>query len=232
MARLPRLAVAGQPHHLIQRGTNRQTIFCDAADFERMLQLLREHSRAQHVDIHAYVLMGNHFHLLVTPGEARALSTMMQGVGRAYVRYFNDRYKRSGTLWEGRFKGTVIDSERYLFVCMAYIELNPVRAALAAVPGEYPWSSYLHNVGQRQDPLVREHSLFWALGNTPFAREAAYRDIVEAGLPKEKLSEVTDATLRGWALGGTGGSLAGKNFPRRATPMAKGRRKQSISVPN
>lgn len=228
MARLPRLAVAGQPHHLIQRGTNRQPIFRDTADFGRMLQLLGEHSRAQQVAVHAYVLMDNHFHLLVTPSEARGLSTLMQGVGRAYVRYFNDRYQRTGTLWDGRFKGTVIDSERYLFVCMAYIELNPVRAGMVATPGDHTWSSYLHNTGQRADPLIREHPLFWALGNTPFAREAAYREIVEAGLTIEKQSEVTDATLRGWALG----SLAAQTLPRRAAPLAKGRRKRILSVPN
>ena len=232
MARLPRLAVAGQPHHLIQRGTNRQPIFRDTADFERMLQLFSDHSRANQVAIHAYVLMGNHFHLLVTPGQGTGLSTMMQGVGRAYVRYFNDRYQRSGTLWEGRFKGTVIDSERYLFVCMAYIELNPVRAGIATAPGDYLWSSYRHNTGQRKDPLIREHPLFWALGNTPFAREAAYRDIVEIGVAADKEAEVTDATLRGWALGGLDGSLARQPLSRRAVPMAKGRPKRLKSVPN
>ncbi len=226
MARLPRLAVAGQPHHLIQRGTNRQPIFRDAADFTRMLQLLSDHSRSNQVAIHAYVLMGNHFHLLVTPGQAKGLSTMMQGVGRAYVRYFNDRYHRTGTLWEGRFKGTVIDSEHYLFICMAYIELNPVRAGIVASPGEYAWSSYSHNTGQRKDPLIREHPLFWALGNTPFAREAAYRDIVEAGVSANKQAEVTDATLRGWALGGLNGSLSKQDLPRRAVPLAKGRPKR------
>lgn len=231
MARLPRLAVPGQPHHLIQRGTNRQPIFRDAADYERMLRLLGEHARSRRVDIHAYVLMGNHFHLLASPADASGLSTMMQGVGRAYVRYFNDRHTRTGTLWEGRFKGTVIDSERYLFICMAYIELNPVRAGLVAAPADYPWSSYLHNVGQRKDPLLREHMLYWALGNTPFAREAAYRDIVEAGLPQGKQAEVTDATLRGWALGGTDGELAGKILSRRATPLPRGRPKRDSSVP-
>jgi putative transposase len=226
VARLPRLAVAGQPHHLIQRGTNRQPIFRDAADFTRMLQLLSDHSRSNLVAIHAYVLMGNHFHLLVTPGQAKGLSTMMQGVGRAYVRYFNDRYQRTGTLWESRFKGTVIDSEHYLFICMAYIELNPVRAGIVTSPGEYDWSSYSHNTGQRKDPLIREHPLFWALGNTPFAREAAYRDIVEAGVSANKQAEVTDATLRGWALGGLHGSLSKQNLPRRAVPLAKGRPKR------
>jgi putative transposase len=231
VARLPRLAIAGQPHHLIQRGTNRQLIFRDGADFARMIQLLGDHSRKSDVAIHAYVLMGNHFHLLVTPTSASGLSTLMQGVGRAYVRYFNDRYQRTGTLWEGRFKGTVINSERYLFICMAYIELNPVRAAIVATPGEYHWSSYLHNIGVRRDPLVREHSLFWALGNTPFAREAAYRQIVEAGLATNVQQEVTGATLRGWALGEVAGRLAGQAIPRRIAPLARGRPKKLSSVP-
>lgn len=223
MARLPRLAVAGQPHHLIQRGTNRQAIFRETADYVRMQDLLLEHSRKNDVAVHAYVLMGNHFHLLVTPASAAGLSATMQGVGRSYVRYFNDRYTRTGTLWEGRFKGTVIDSERYLFQCMAYIELNPVRAAMIQDPGDYPWSSYLHNIGQHKDPLVAAHPLFWALGNTPFAREAAYREIVGAGLPIDRQREITEATLRGWALGGLGGKLAGQPLSRRAQPLPKGR---------
>ncbi len=231
MARLPRLVVAGQPHHIIQRGTNRQAVFRGADDYLRMLQLLQEHARQNDVAIHAYVLMGNHFHLLVTPGQGAGMSTMMQGVGRSYVRYFNDSNERIGTLWQGRFKAAVVDSERYLFACMAYIELNPVRAGLVGFPGEYPWSSYRHNIGQQANPLVREHALFWALGNTPFAREAAYREIVDAGIGSDQQEEIIDATLHGWALGGTDGVLAKQSLPRRAVRLPKGRPINQRSVP-
>lgn len=126
---------------------------------------------------------------------------MMQSVGRRYVRVFNNRHGRSGTLWEGRFKGTVVDSERYLIACMAYIDLNPVRAGMVAHPADYPWSSYGHYAGIRHDSLITPHSLYWSLGNTPFSREAAYRQFVEAGLDRQQVDDFTDATLKGWALG-------------------------------
>ncbi len=138
MARLPRLTVPGYPHHVIQRGNNRQMIFQDAADREFMLELLAEHSRLQQVAIHAYVLMGNHFHLLATPQTQDGLPSMMQAVGRSYVRHFNRRQHRTGTLWEGRYRSTIVQSERYLLACMAYIDLNPVRAALVAQAVDYP----------------------------------------------------------------------------------------------
>lgn len=169
-------------------------------DYERMLTVISEYSRRFQVDLHAYVLMGNHFHLIVTPATASGLSLFMQAIGRNYVRYFNLTHGRSGALWQGRYKGTVVDSERYLFACMAYVELNPVRAGLASHPGDYAWSSYAHNSGRRIDPLVKEHSLYWQLGNTPFAREAAYRAIVDDGVTAVQAARIVDATLKGWAL--------------------------------
>lgn len=201
MARLPRLTVPGYPHHVIQRGNNRQTIFVDDTDREFMLALLSEHAPVCRVAIHAYVLMGNHLHLLVTPEIADGLLKLMQAVGRRYVRHFNDRHRRTGTLWEGRYRSTVIDTERYLLACMAYIDLNPVRAGLVALARDYSWSSHAHYIGQRQDRLVTPHALWWTLGNTPFAREAAYADMVHAGLSVAQQTALTDATLRGWALG-------------------------------
>ena len=231
MARLPRLVVAGQPHHIIQRGTNQQLVFRSSADFERMLSLILSASRDFDVAIHAYVLMGNHFHLLATPTAATGLSMFMQSLGRSYVRYFNDRYQRTGTLWQGRYRATIIDSERYLFTCMAYIDLNPVRAGLAGMPGEYPWSSYQHNIGHRIDPIVSEHPLFWALGNTPFAREAAYKEIVSLGVVQEEQAAITKATLKGWVLGPDGPSLIGKELPRRGLPLPRGRPRKFQSGP-
>jgi len=178
MARLPRLTVPGYPHHIIQRGNNRQPVFAEAEDYAHLLALLGEHARACGVALHAYVLMGNHFHLLATPQEEDGLPRMMQAVGRRYVRHFNDRQGRSGTLWEGRYKSTLIQTERYFLACMAYIDLNPVRAGLCAEASDYPWSSHGHYIGRRTDPVVTPHAMYWALGNTPFAREAAYAALV------------------------------------------------------
>ena len=201
MARLPRLTLAHQPHHVIQRGNNRQPIFASSADYQALLGLLEEAAKRFEVALHAYVLMSNHFHLLATPQTADGLPKMMQAVGRSYVRYFNDSQKRSGTLWEGRYKSTLIQTERYLLACMAYIDLNPVRAGLVGAPQDYLWSSHLHYLGARQDRLITPHSLYWELGNTPFAREAAYADLVQAGVNPVQQAALTDATLRGWALG-------------------------------
>jgi len=201
MARLPRLTLPGYPHHVIQRGNNRQAIFVDPQDYETMQALLVDSAQKFRVAVHAYALMGNHFHLLVTPADSEALPRMMQAVGRSYVRYFNQRHGRSGTLWEGRYRSTLIQSERYLLACMVYIDLNPVRAGLVARPTEWPWSSHAHYLGLRNDRLVTPHALYWALGNTPFAREAAYGELLQAGVSADRQSQLTDATLRGWALG-------------------------------
>ena len=201
MARLPRLTVTGYPHHVILRGNNRQTIFHDATDFQFMLDLLHEHSRAQGVDVHAYVLMDNHLHLLVTPQRDQALPKMMQSVGRRYVQVFNKRHGRTGTLWEGRYRSTLIQTDRYLLACMAYIDLNPVRAHMVADAKDYPWSSHGHYMGARADRLITPHPLYWALGNTPFAREAAYAELVRQGVAADQQGALTDATLSGWALG-------------------------------
>ena len=201
MARLPRLTLPGYPHHVIQRGNNRQAIFVDRADFEAMLALLHEHSRKFEVAVHAYVLMDNHFHLLATPSTADGLPQMMQSIGRSYVRYFNGRHGRTGTLWEGRYRSTVIEAERYLLACMAYSDLNPVRAGMAARAVDYPWSSHAHWLGLRSDRLLTTHALYWALGNTPFAREAAYAALVQAGLGEKQLDALTQSALSGWALG-------------------------------
>lgn len=201
MSRLPRLTVPGYPHHVIQRGNNRQPIFADEADYRRLLADLAEHARVRGVAVHAYVLMSNHLHLLVTPEAADSLPLMMQGVGRGYVRWFNRRHGRSGTLWEGRYRSTVIEAERHLLACMAYIELNPVRAGMVARPADYPWSSHAHHAGLRTDTLVTPHPLYWQLGNTPFAREHAYIDMVQGGLSTQQLAELTRAAHTGWALG-------------------------------
>lgn len=201
MARLPRLTLADVPHHVIQRGNNRQAIFVDRADHERLLSLLADNAARFGIALHAYVLMDNHFHLLATPNSTTGLPQFMQSVGRSYVRYFNDRHGRSGTLWEGRYRSTLIQTDRYLMTCMAYIDLNPVRAGVVADARDFPWSSHGHYAGLRQDKLLTPHPLYWELGNTPFAREAAYTELVRAGVRSADRDALTEATLRGWAAG-------------------------------
>ncbi|APW43940.1 transposase [Rhodoferax saidenbachensis] len=201
MARLPRLTLPGYPHHVIQRGNNRQPIVTSAADREMLLGLMEENSRKFNVAIHAYVLMDNHFHLLLTPQTDTGLPQMMQAVGRRYVRYFNDIHLRTGTLWEGRYRSTLLQTDRYLLACMAYMDLNPVRAGLVVQARDYAWSSYGHYAGLRSDRLVTPHPLVWALGNTPFAREAAYAELVQSGISPVQQAALTDSALRGWALG-------------------------------
>lgn len=204
MARQPRLIVPGQPHHVIQRGNNRQVIFREDADYQRFLAWLREAARFYDVAIHAYVLMPNHLHLLATPADVTGLALMMQKAGRLYVPWFNHKYGRSGGLFEGRFRTSLIDSDRYFLACSRYIELNPVRAELAAAPENYPWSSYVHHAGIRTDSLVGDHPLFWGLGNTPFEREAAYIDMVRQGLTTEEVDFITTAILKNQPLGSHG----------------------------
>jgi putative transposase len=223
MARLPRLTLPGYPHHIIQRGNNRQAIFSTAEDYQVWLELLDENAKKFAVDIHAYVLMSNHFHLLVTPHTAQGVPQMMQAIGRRYVRYFNDSQKRTGTLWEGRYKSTLIQTDRYFLACMVYIDLNPVRAGLVAQARDYPWSSHGHYMGLRADKLLVPHALVWSLGNTPFAREAAYAELVRAGISTVQQAALTDSVLQGWALG-TADFVADlqKRTPRRVSKGAPG----------
>ncbi len=201
MARLPRLTVPGYPHHIIQRGNNRQPIFSANADYQALLEMLHDNAQKQGVAIHAYVLMSNHFHLVATPETAEGIPQMMQAVGRRYVRYFNQQQARTGTLWEGRYKSTLIQAERYLLACMVYTDLNPVRAGMVTDPRDYAWSSHRHYAGLQADRLVTPHPLFWDLGNTPFAREAAYSDLVRAGISPAEQEQLTRSALQGWALG-------------------------------
>lgn len=204
MARLPRLTMAHRPHLVMQRGNNGQPIFLDRTDRERLLALLSDIAPRCGVALHAYVLLDSTFSLLATPSTATGLPQFMQAVGRAYVRSFNDRHGRSGTLWDGRYRSTLIQAERYLLACMASIDRQPVRADLAAEANGYPWSSYAHYAGLRHDRMLTPHPLYWQLGNTPFAREAAYADLVRLGASAADEAALSDATLRGWAVGDAG----------------------------
>ncbi len=189
-----------------------------------MLDLLQEYARKFDVAVHAYVLLPNHLHLLVTPQVATGLPQMLQAMGRRYVRYFNDAQNRTGTLWDGRYRSTVLQPNLYLLPCMVYMDLNPVRADLAATASDYAWSSHGHYIGRRVDRLVTPHAQFWGLGNTPFAREAAYAEQIQAGISIGQQLALTDATLKGWALGDAGFLQdLQKMTPRRLSKSQAGR---------
>lgn len=228
MARLARLVIPHQVHHIIQSGSDGKVIFADSADYSMFLGWLGEAARQFQVELHAYVLMPDHLHLLATPSDETGLGRMMQWLGRHYVPYFNAKYKRSGTLWQGRYKATVLEADRYFLPCSLYIENNPLRAALVVDAQDYPWSSYAHHIGLKIDPLITDHPLYWSLGNTPFQREAAYKEQMLQLLPHAEIQALTGATLKGWLLGSPQFKTEmTKLTARRVEPMQRGRpRKQ------
>ncbi len=201
MARLPRLFVPGCSHHVIQRGNNRAACFFDARDYAFYLSELRASAEHFGVAIHAFVLMTNHVHLLVTPDSAESCGKMMQSLGRKYVGYINRVYQRSGTLWEGRYKSTLVDSDRYSLVVSRYIEMNPVRAGLVRAPDEYPWSSYQANALGKPIKLVTPHEVYLGLGSTPQERLNAYRGLFEREIDEDLLIEIRQCTNKAWVLG-------------------------------
>ncbi len=224
MARLPRYVLPGQPQHIIQRGNNRSIIFGAEADYHFYLECLADAAREHGCDIHAYVLMTNHVHMLATPQHKDSIAKMLQSIGRRYVQYFNHAYQRTGTLWEGRYKATLIDSEAYLLTCYRYIELNPVRADMVAHPREYPWSSYRCHADGESNVLVTDHALYQALGRTPEVRQAAYRALFKAHLSEVDVVAIREATNKAWALGSEQfkAQIAAVS-ERRVLPMQRGR---------
>ena len=196
MARLPRYAAPGIPQHVIQRGNDRSALFAADSDYEFFHGCLRAACERYECQVHAYVLMTNHVHLLVTPTDASGPSRMMQSLGRRYVRYFNDRYRRTGTLWEGRYRSVPIRTDAHLLACSRYIELNPVRATMVGSPGEYEWSSFRCNAGGREDEIVQPHPLYLALGAGAATRQKGYR-----ALCKERLAPDVVAAIRAGTRG-------------------------------
>jgi putative transposase len=224
MARLPRLIVPHQPHHVIQTGANSQDVFLDTADYQAFLGWLRSAARTYKVAVHAYCLMPNHLHLLLTPSDETGLGQMMQWIGRYYVPYFNQKYSRSGTLWNGRYKTSLIDADAYFMLCSRYIELNPVRNGLVSRAEDYPWSSYCHHAGIRPDGLVTDHAKVWELGNTPFQREAAYTALAESPLTAEEITLINKTLLKGWPLGSAQFQSALQHkMKRQVLPAKRGR---------
>ncbi|NQZ33813.1 MAG: transposase [Oceanospirillaceae bacterium] len=201
MARLPRLNLADIPQHVIQRGNNRQVCFIEEQDYKVYLVKLLEYSEKYKVAVHAFVLMTNHVHILATPSTASGISQVMQSLGRYYVRYINVKYKRSGTLWEGRFKSTLVQSDLYFLSVMRYIELNPVRAQMATLVAEYPWSSFQHNGLGKKIELITSHPIYIALASQKIERLQAYIQLFDQQLSKHTIQEIRDATNKSWVLG-------------------------------
>ncbi|MGH1372862.1 MAG: transposase [Cellvibrionaceae bacterium] len=201
MARLPRLYLPGCPQHIIQRGNNREACFYDEADYKAYLAFLNDTAEKYGGAIHAFVLMTNHVHLLVTPSDEQCVGRMMQAQGRKYVQYFNFKYSRTGTLWEGRYKSTLVDTDYYLLTVYRYIELNPVRANMVAHASEYPWSSYRGNAMGKPVQLLTPHALYQKLGGSDKDRQSAYRALFRGRMAECDLTTIREATNKAWVLG-------------------------------
>lgn len=193
MARKPRVFLKGVAQHVVQRGNNREPCFFAEEDYRFYLECLTDAAKKNGCVIHAYVLMINHVHLLVSPEDAYSVSGMMQSLGRRYVRYVNHAYKRTGTLWEGRFKASLVQSDNYLLACSRYIELNPVRANMVKTPDAYKWSSYSHNAWGEDDACITAHEVYQVLGDDAEQRQCAYRELFRHHMDNALLHEIRDA---------------------------------------
>jgi putative transposase len=201
VARQPRFLLPGHPQHVIQRGNNRHVIFADEADYRFYLDTLQEACGRFACRVHAYVLMTNHVHLLMTPDCAAGIGKVMQSLGRRYVQYFNYRYRRTGTLWEGRYKAALLDTEAYLLTCYRYIELNPVRAGMIIRPDAYRWSSHRFNALGEPNVLVTPHHRYLQLAESAEQRYRAYRALFRAALEEVAVNAIREATNKTWVLG-------------------------------
>ncbi|MGH8510766.1 MAG: transposase [Gammaproteobacteria bacterium] len=201
MPRKPRFHLSGVPVHVVQRGNNRQPVFYDEQDYRGYLKWLEEGADRYGCAIHAYVLMTNHVHLLLSPANGESIGRLMQYLGRHYVLYINYHYGRSGTLWEGRYKASLIQAQDYLLACYRYIETNPLRAGMVKSPGEYRWSSYGDNALGGEDRLVTPHSCYLALGRRRAERMANYKALFKAHIDEGQLKEIRAAWQTGTPLG-------------------------------
>ena len=228
MARLPRYTIINQPQHIIQQGRDGQQIFFEDQDYQYFHDCLDAAAYNYQLEVHAYVLMPNHVHILATPGNTDSISRTTQSIGRNYVQYFNECFGGSGTLWEGRYRATVVQSKQYLLDCSRYIELNPVRNGLVKKPADYRWSSYAHNALGKDDEMITAHREYLQLGDEDKARIKAYRGLFKQKLGAELVQQITDATLKGWALGDSNfARKIEKLSGRRANQLPKGRPKGS-----
>jgi putative transposase len=195
MARQARIVIPGQAMHVFVRGNNRETLFYAPADYAIYLDWLRAAANQFSVAVHAYALMPNHVHILLSPKELQSLAKLMQSLGRRYAQYFNQKHGRTGTIWEGRYRSSLIDPD-YLLRCQRYIELNPVRSGLESRPADYPWTSYVSLIGGKAETWLQDHPRFWSLGNTPFERQMAWANLVKEGAPNGEDHAITEALLR------------------------------------
>lgn len=217
------------PQHVVQRGNNKLITFVTEDDYRVYLDKLKHYGQVYSVQIHAFVLMTNHVHLLMTPTTEKGISQLMQSLGRYYVRYFNQVYKRTGTLWEGRYKSTLVDSENYFLLVSRYIELNPVRANMVDHPAEYPWSSYQHNSLGKPIELITEHDSYLGLGSSNEKRQANYRSLFDTEIPTKSLEEIQHATNKAWVLGNDKFKQQVEELSgRRATPAPRGGDRKSV----
>lgn len=233
MPRQPRLLVPDVAVHIVQRGNDRQVCFRHESDYLVYLLHLRQLAAKADCLIHAYCLMTNHVHLLVTPKDARGCTTLMRNLGQRYVQYFNRRHERTGTLWEGRFRSCLVESARYVLGCYRYVELNPVRAGLAANPAAYTWSSCAANSGLRDAPHLCPHPEYLALGSTAQARHAAYTGLFEKAIEPSVVDKIRESTNNGFPLAGDSfKSVLAQSLRRKIQPGRVGRPRKSGSDPD
>ena len=224
MPRRARIALADVPLHVIQRGNNRQACFFTDDDYRFYLDQLRQCAQRAGCAVHAYVLMTNHVHLLLTPSEADAAGRLMKLLGQRYVQHVNRLYRRSGTLWEGRFRSCIVQDEAYLLGCSRYIELNPVRAGMVAHPSEYRWSSYRANAAGEADGLIEAHPIYMALGRQVQERQEAYRELFRHEIEPGLVDDIRRATNGNFTLGNERFvAEAAAALGRRAIPGTSGR---------
>jgi putative transposase len=201
MPRSKRLALAGIPLYITQRGVNHTAIFLDDGDRRYYLELLARALADFELTLHAYVLMDNHVHLLIGAQRTGCISQALRLAGQSYVQTFNLRHARVGTLWQGRFKSCLVDSQGYALRVMRYIELNPVRAALVGRPDEHPWSSVRTHLGQTHDPMITLHPAYLALAADPASRASAYRAWLHAPIDPDEVARIRDYIAQEKALG-------------------------------
>lgn len=201
MPRRPRIHLAGLPLHIVQRGHNREACFFAEEDYHAYRHWLGEALKTSACELHAYVQMTNHVHLLLTPSAAEAVPQLVMSLGRRYVQYINKTYRRTGTLWDSRYKSSLVQADNYLLLCQRYIELNPVRAAMVDDPAHYRWSSYRANGLGQADSLLTPHPVYSALGGTEPQRLAAYRALFRPELDDDAISDIRMALDQGQALG-------------------------------
>jgi putative transposase len=230
MARQARTIIPGQAMHVMVRGNNREKLFFSDVDRRAYLDWLREAAKQFGSTVHAFALMPNHVHLLITPQNADSLAKTMQSLGRRYAQYFNQQHHRSGTIWEGRYRSSLIDPD-YFLRCQRYIELNPVRAGFESNPQDSSWTSFASHIGANAEPWLADHQHFWRLGNTPFERQISWANFVKEGAPHWEDRQITEALIRSkpW-VSDTFAKQLFKDNPDQALIRYRGRPKKLISI--